>query len=239
MISNEDFITAVKNSISIADTLRKLNLVAKGGNYRTVHKRVKELGLDTSHWLGQRASLGTKRTDISSKPIEEILVENCEYSRKQLKIRLEKENILKKECYICGQKPEWNSKPLIFIMDHINGINNDNRIGNLRMTCPNCNSQLDTFCGRKNKGRTRRKDNFCINCGIKISSGCLRCVKCANIERRKIKRPHIDEVIKNVNEKGYKKYSKEIGISDNAIKKWIKKEGLLYLVKHSRLRKQP
>ena len=33
-------------------------------------------------------------------------------------------------------------------MDHINGINTDNRIENLRILCPNCHSQTATFGGR-------------------------------------------------------------------------------------------
>lgn len=53
------------------------------------------------------------------------------------------------ECSICGQKPFWNGKPMSLIIDHINGVNNDNRLENLRWVCPNCNIQLPTSNRKK------------------------------------------------------------------------------------------
>lgn len=58
-------------------------------------------------------------------------------------------------CAICGCKPEHNGKPLVFVLDHIDGDASNNRRDNLRMVCPNCDSQLDTFKS-KNKNSTRR-----------------------------------------------------------------------------------
>jgi hypothetical protein len=41
----------------------------------------------------------------------------------------------------------WNGMPLKLILDHINGVNGDNRTKNLQFLCPNCNSQLSTHGG--------------------------------------------------------------------------------------------
>ena len=64
------------------------------------------------------------------------------------------------------------------VLDHINGDGRDNRIGNLRMLCPNCNSQQDTFAGKKNKGTKSKRG--CAGCGkeLKGTAKTGRCSAC-------------------------------------------------------------
>ena len=82
--------------------------------------------------------------------LEEILCENSPISRQGLKDYLARHHVLEYKCAICGNIGEWNGVSLTLQIDHINGIRNDNRAGNLRWLCPNCHSQTDTYTG-KNK----------------------------------------------------------------------------------------
>ena len=60
-------------------------------------------------------------------------------------------------CMLCGHSGEdWHGKPITLIVDHINGHANDWANGNIRLVCPNCDSQLPTYKGR-NKGNSTRK----------------------------------------------------------------------------------
>jgi predicted HNH restriction endonuclease len=40
---------------------------------------------------------------------------------------------------------------LSLCLHHINGINNDNRLENLAVLCPNCHSQTENFAGRNRR----------------------------------------------------------------------------------------
>lgn len=55
-------------------------------------------------------------------------------------------------CAICGIPQEWNGKPLVFILDHIDGHASNNKRDNLRCICPNCDSQLDTYKSKNKNG---------------------------------------------------------------------------------------
>lgn len=56
------------------------------------------------------------------------------------------------KCIFNTKSLVWNGKKLKLILDHINGVNGDNRPKNLQFLCPNCNSQQSTQ-GGGNKGK--------------------------------------------------------------------------------------
>lgn len=92
--------------------------------------------------------------------LERGLVENSTAKRGELKKRLIETGLLPNRCAKCERGAEWMGEPLILILDHINGINNDSRLENLRLLCPNCNSQTTTFCrgAAKKKTAVKAKD---------------------------------------------------------------------------------
>ena len=148
-VSEEDFKTIVVNANSYSDCLRALGLKTSGGSSTDILKRrIKELDCPIAHF-------GTKKINKSNNTkydLDEILIENSFYSNiSRLKSRLIKENRLKYKCAFCGNEGKWQNQNLTLQLDHINGINNDHRIENLRFLCPNCHSITSTYAG-KNKG---------------------------------------------------------------------------------------
>lgn len=70
-----------------------------------------------------------------------------QYPTLKLKKRLLKENMLDSICNECGIS-EWNGKEICLQLDHIDGNSHNHVFENLRLLCPNCHSQTDTYCGR-------------------------------------------------------------------------------------------
>ncbi len=82
---------------------------------------------------------------------EAVFVENSSFPRHRLKRRVIEQQMLEHSCQECGLGHEWNGKPIVLQLDHINGVNNDHRIENLRFLCPNCHTQQDTYAAKNIK----------------------------------------------------------------------------------------
>jgi len=152
--TKEEFQNVCYKCSTLADILRLFNLHVGAGNYKTLKDRVKYDSIDISHiTLGQNSRKGRHYKNTGKTPLSEILVENSTYSnRTALKRKLLINGLLENVCYVCKSPPMWRDKPLVLRLDHISGVSNDNRIENLRLVCPNCDSQSDTFC----RGAKRR-----------------------------------------------------------------------------------
>lgn len=110
---------------------------------------MKELHLSGCDFLGKVGTKQLPKPDLIL--TKDLLVKDASSPRCVIRKRILEENLLEYKCAKCGIY-EWNGLPLSLELDHINGINSDNRIENLRFLCPNCHSQTKTY-GSKNASK--------------------------------------------------------------------------------------
>jgi hypothetical protein len=106
-------------------------------------------GFHAAAWM-KAVRRGEVKPRPVGKPLEELL--RTGKSRYNIKHRLIRAGLLENRCEQCGLT-EWQGKPLTAHIDHINGIKSDHRLENLRMLCPNCHSQTDTYSGHNARRR--------------------------------------------------------------------------------------
>ena len=69
----------------------------------------------------------------------------------------------------------------------------------------------------------KNKENFCIDCQQKINRQAKRCAKCNSLNKRKVKnRPSKEQLLKEIEETNYCAVGRKYGVSDNAVRKWLK-----------------
>lgn len=147
----------MNKSNSVIEVLKEFGLSGIGGGSRNVfYKYVKENNLEKElDELKERVKLKhsafLKSYGVKKASFEECFCENSKVARHSVKNKIIKEHLIEYKCSFCGNIGEWNGSKLVLQLDHINGINNDNRLENLRFLCPNCHSQTKTYSGKNNK----------------------------------------------------------------------------------------
>jgi hypothetical protein len=139
-IEENEFIRIVNESVTMAEASLKLGL-----HFNTFKRYAQKFGVYDPNQGGK----GKNKKGVVRVSTDKIL--NGEYPQFQtfkLKNRLFKEGILKNECCLCGIT-EWNNKPLNCELDHIDGNRANHKIDNLRILCPNCHSQTETYRSKK------------------------------------------------------------------------------------------
>ncbi len=161
--------------------------------------------------------------------LDELLVENSTSSRSYVKKRLREAGLKGTCCEVCGQGELWHGRTMSLILDHINGVGNDNRLENLQIVCPNCAATLDTHCGRN-----LPRERTCPGCGTGFAPESLRHRYCSRRcvpsptggvprpDERKAVRPSYEQLRSEVDELGYCAVGRRYGVSDNAIRKWVR-----------------
>lgn len=231
---------AVAVTRSIAGTCRALGLADRGGNYKTIKNHIARLDIDTSHHTG----LAWNR-------------ENYSMLSDGLSIQTIKKGLIRENgnrCWECGLS-EWLGSDMPLEIDHIDGVNSNNDISNLRLLCPNCHALTDTWRGRnigragvvdlgihtnlKNSGpevvrrvRVPSPARNCIDCGITVSNRAKRCMPCDTLVRKgratgreKINWPSDEDLANMVTNSNYSAVGRALGVSDNAVRKRLAKRG--------------
>lgn len=211
--TDKEFQHIVEISTSIRDLGKKLGYAAMSGDLaKRIQLRINTLKISIEHFKIKQSSI--KRTESN------IFIEHSTADQSTLRKWYLKGEYTPYQCSICNQLPIWENKPLTLILDHINGINNDDRLENLRWVCPNCNQQLDTTNGKNIK--IHKKKQYCLDCGKEISLKSTRCQSCAaKMQPRKIEnRPSREELKDKIRSLPFTTIASQYGVSDNAIRKW-------------------
>lgn len=156
--TREEYEDAIRNAKSIAQALRNLGIKDRGGNYRIIKNAIDKYEIDTSHFTGQGWNVNLNFNPNPKTKTEDLLVENSNYNSYKLKKRLISEGYKEKRCECCGLT-EWQGKEIPLELHHINGDNNDNRIENLEILCPNCHAQTDNYRGRNKSASFPKGEN--------------------------------------------------------------------------------
>jgi 5-methylcytosine-specific restriction endonuclease McrA len=141
-ISDASFSEVCRNSKSMAAAASTLRL-----HFNSFKKRAIELGCHNANQCGKGIKKQTPQI-----PLNEIIVEGKypHYQSYKLKNRLYKERIKQRSCEVCGTC-KWQNKLLALELNHLDGNRQNHLLNNLKLLCPNCHSQTDTFRSKNRK----------------------------------------------------------------------------------------
>ena len=144
-LTKEILAPLVASSVSVAEVMRKLGYTfLAGGTHYWISSRIRNFGLDTSHFLGQAASQGTRHKGGPQKLTASKILVLQKYGKRN-RAHLLRRALLEigreHKCAKCGLS-KWQKTPLRLEIHHIDGNPLDDRAHNLEFICPNCHSLI-------------------------------------------------------------------------------------------------
>lgn len=176
---NKDFIPTIKNNYKTRFCSRSC------ANSRIFNEQTNKKKSNSSKKYFQSLSESERKksTEAARKTLKKIIEDRYNLPFEELSIGMKRDKILEEQNYLCREcniGQEWNKKSLTFHLDHIDGNRTDNSRMNLRMLCPNCHSQTETYGGKNSRKITNdeilaildeceNNHQICIKLGINPS----------------------------------------------------------------------
>lgn len=248
--TNEEYRQAVLQAKSIAEVCRNLGILPKGANYDTIRAKISELNLDASHFVriphnkGKLIAKNPKRDTLKKHLIHERghqcqKCENTEWLGQPITLELEhidgdnqnneRSNLLLL-CPNChSQTPTWRRAKSSFSPK-------------LDLICPECNGtklSASSICQDCRTAKLvtkrveikavkrpyqKRAEKFC-KCGNHITHEANQCSECLHKAQERIVWPAPEELATRLRTTSYTALGRELGVSDNAIRKYLRKHG--------------
>ena len=147
--TDDKAIEAIRASYSIAQALTKLGLAPQGGNYATMHRIVKTLHLNTSHFTGQAWNKG--KTVGPKRQLEDYFSNKIPIHSTDLRKKLLAAGVFEPKCDSC-KNTTWMGCPIPLELEHKDGNHRNNARENLCLLCPNCHALTPTYRNKKRRG---------------------------------------------------------------------------------------
>ena len=135
----------IENSHTVEEALNFFGLKNRSANAETLKARLEEEGYNYLNFLEKKKHI---YQPPKNKYLEKDLFQkDSKISRSTIRKRILQEKLIEYKCAICGID-KWQGKEITLTLDHIDGVNNNHSLENLRFLCPNCDSQQPTYCGK-------------------------------------------------------------------------------------------
>lgn len=187
MRSANDYYNAAKESMSLSDMCRYFDILPLGGNIDTMKHAIARYNVDVSHFKSNVIIQDNHGKKFNrNKTNKKILIELFGYKCSNPK---------------CGIY-DWNKEKLTLQVEHIDGNNTNDSIDNLRLLCPNCHYETDTYCVSSNVNTELSGKCICGNKKLRASKSCSECIK-NNYEVAllnkpyKYKKEHLENIVAN------------------------------------------
>ena len=228
-VYSSKFDQVVAESFSKLEVFKKMEWSVANASYQRFDRWTQENSVDYSHFNPNKYREYKTSQIISD---DDWFVIGVSRNGKGTKDRMYKLGI-DRRCLHCNLE-QWNGAYISLELDHINGNRLDNRLENLRILCPNCHSQTDTFRSKNKKTNRDKNNEFApkklptpaiygnkCHCGKSIGKHSKTCMQ-HTIRNKKINWPTDEELWLKINESNFVQVAKQLDVSDNAIRKHLK-----------------